>query len=104
MKARTSPSSRRSSSRRKRSSVAGEQRVGLDDPLDVLDLEDRVGQGLRRAVVDLLGEARALGLLGLDDPQLGFLGGPEATAALGLEFVVAVVATLRPGACRLHRL
>jgi hypothetical protein len=35
----------------------GQGRVGVDDPLDVLDLEDRVAQGLRRAVVDLLGEA-----------------------------------------------
>src|SRR4029450_74363 len=42
-------------------------------------------------------------LLGLDDPQLGVFGGREATAVLALEFVVAVVATLRAGSCRLHR-
>ena len=78
MNARTSPSSRRSSSRRKRQLGAGEQRVGLDDPLDVLDLEDRVAERLGRAVVDLLGEPRALGLLGLDDAHLEVARGRRA--------------------------
>ena len=48
----------------------GQALVGVDDPLDVLDLEDRVREGLGRAVVDLLGEPRPLRLLGLDDPHL----------------------------------
>ena len=75
MNARTSPSSRRRSSRRKRSSVRASSGSGLDDPLDVLDLEDRVRERLGRPVVDLLGEPRALGLLGLDDPHLGVVRG-----------------------------
>ena len=70
MKLRTSPSSRRSSSRRNRSSVAGHRRVGLEDAVDELHLEDRVRQRLGRSVVDLLGEPGALGLLRLDDPHL----------------------------------
>ena len=45
-------------------------RIAVEDALDVLDLEDRVRQGLGRPVVDLLGETRSLGLLGLDDPHL----------------------------------
>ena len=36
---------------------------------DDVDLEDGVGQRLGRPVVDLLGQARALGLLCLQDPQ-----------------------------------
>jgi hypothetical protein len=42
-------------------------RIRFDDPLEVLDLEDRVRQGLGRAVVDLPSEARPLCLLRLDD-------------------------------------
>ena len=90
MNARTSPSSRRSSSRRKRSSVRARQRVRVDDPLDVLDLEDRVGEGLGRAVVDLLGEPRALGLLGLDDPHLEVARG-RRPADLGQQRRVAAL-------------
>ena len=48
----------------------GQRRVVIDDPLDVLDLEDRVRERLGRPVVDLLGEPRPLRLLGLDDPHL----------------------------------
>ena len=50
--------------------VAGHGGVGLEDAVDELHLEDRVRQRLGRAVVDLLGEAHALGLLGLDDAHL----------------------------------
>ena len=48
---------------------AGGLRRVVDHPIEVLDLEDGVGQDLGRAVVDLLGEPLALPLLGLDDPQ-----------------------------------
>ena len=43
--------------------------VGRQDPVEVLDLEDGVGQDLRGTVVDVLGHALALAFLGLDDPQ-----------------------------------
>ena len=49
MKVRTSPSSRRRSSRRKRSSLCATRSVLVEHPLDVLDLEDGVGERLGRA-------------------------------------------------------
>ena len=78
MNVRTSPSSRRSSSRRKRSSVRA--RSGSDSMTRSMystwkiALRERLG----RAVVDLLGEPRALGLLGLDDPHLDVARGRRA--------------------------
>ena len=48
--------------------------VVVEDLLDVLHAEDRVGQRLRRPVVDLLGEARPLGLARLHDPHLEVVG------------------------------
>ena len=68
----------------------GESGVLLEDPLDVLDLEDRVRQRLGRSVVDLLGEPRALGLLGLDDPHLD-IGRDGVVAGLGDEARVAAL-------------
>jgi len=52
---------------------AREPAVLVEHALDVLDLEDGVGQRLCRSVVHLLGEADPLGLLGLHDahPQVG---------------------------------
>ena len=51
---------------------AGQRWIGLDDPLDVLHLEDRIRQRLGGAVVDFLGEPRPLGLLRLDnDASIG---------------------------------
>ncbi len=44
--------------------AAGDADVLVEHPLDVLDLEDRVRQRLRRPVVDLLREPRPLGLPG----------------------------------------
>ena len=44
--------------------------VAVEDALDVFDLEDRIGQGLGGSIVDLLGQARPFGFLGLDDPHL----------------------------------
>ena len=57
----------------------GEADVLVEDALDVLDLEDGVDERLGRPVVDLLGEPRALGLLGLDDAHLdvGRAGSPR---------------------------
>ena len=46
----------------------------LDHAIEVLDLEDGVGQHLGRPVVDLFGEPLALPLLGGDDAQ-GLRGG-----------------------------
>ena len=62
----------------------------VDDPLDVLDLEDRVAERLGRPVVDLLGEPGALGLLGLDDPHLDVARGRRA-ADLGEQGRVAAL-------------
>ena len=45
-------------------------RVGVEDAVDELHLEDRVRERLGGSVVDLLGEPDALALLGLDDPHL----------------------------------
>ena len=63
------------------------------DPLDVLDLEDGVGERLGGAVVDLLGEPRSLGLLRLHDPHLDIVW----TADLGDERGVAALEE-QPGA------
>ena len=41
------------------------------DPVEVLDLEDGIGQDLGRAVMDLLGQPLSFLLLGVDDPQRG---------------------------------
>ena len=43
--------------------------VVAEDAVQVLDLEDGVGEHLGRPVVDVLGHALSLALLGLDDPQ-----------------------------------
>ena len=43
--------------------------MGLEDPVQVLDLEDRVGQDLSRTVVNVLRHALALAFLRLDDAQ-----------------------------------
>ena len=56
-------------SRRNASSACSDRVVGLEDPIEVLDLEDRVGQDLGRSVVDVLGHPLPLALLGLDDAQ-----------------------------------
>ena len=69
MSERTSSSPPRSMSRRKASSACAARSSGLEHPVEVLDLEDRVGEDLRRAVVDVLGHALSLALLGLDDAQ-----------------------------------
>ncbi len=69
---------------------AGHGRVGVEDAVDELHLEDRVRQRLGRAVVDLLGEADALALLGLDDPHLE-LGGRAGQVVGGHERVVAAL-------------
>ncbi len=89
----------------------GHPRVLVHHPLDVLDLEDRVRQGLGRTVVDLLGQAGPLGLLGLDDPHLhvvrpvrsGPLGHEAGVAALQEEpgALQAPVGELEPGELRL---
>src|SRR6188508_657266 len=42
---------------------------GFDHAVEVLDLEDGVGQDLRGAVMDVLGHALALAFLGLDDAE-----------------------------------
>ena len=73
MKPRTSPSSRRSRAPSRRSSWAATAGILGDHPADVVDLEDRVREGLGRPIVDLADEPQPLRLLGLDDPhvQLG---------------------------------
>jgi hypothetical protein len=48
--------------------VGGAWRV-VDHSVDVLDLENGIGQDLGRSVVDLLRQPLALGLLGLNDAQ-----------------------------------
>ena len=49
-------------------------RVGVEDPLDVVGLEDRVHQRLGRPVVDLLGKPDALGFARLDQPHPQVVG------------------------------
>ena len=90
MKSRTLPSSRRSSSRRVARLGRGHGRIRLGDALDELRLEDGVRQRLGRTIVDLLGEARPLGLLGFHDAHrhvgvghpVGRLGDERAVTAL----------------------
>ena len=48
----------------------GEGRVPAEHPLHDLHVEDGVGEGLGRPVVDLSGQPRPLRLLGLEDPHL----------------------------------
>ena len=48
--------------------MRGARRV-VDDPVEVLDLEDGIGQDLRGPIVDLLRQVLALPLLRLDDAQ-----------------------------------
>ena len=48
--------------------MGGLRRI-IDDPVEILDLEDGVRQDLGRTVVDLLGKVLSLALLGLDDAQ-----------------------------------
>ena len=69
MKVRTSSSPLRSMSRRNATSAWADGSMWLEDAVEVLDLEDGVGQDLGRPVVDVLGHALSLALLGLDDPQ-----------------------------------
>src|SRR5664280_1650613 len=49
-------------------------RVSVENPLDVVSLEDRVHERLGRAVVDLLGEPDALRLARLDQPHPEVVG------------------------------
>jgi hypothetical protein len=78
--------------------AGGHPHVLVEDPLDVLDLKDGVGQSLSRTVVDLLSQARALGLLGLDDAHLQ-IGGQAGSGDLGEQ---AGVATLQEEPGVLH--
>ena len=70
--------------------AGGHAHVLVEDPLDVLHLEDCVAQRLSGSVVDLLGQTGAFGLLGLNDahlhvrrqPRVGDFGDQAGVAAL----------------------
>ena len=49
---------------------AGQGRVAGHEALDDFDLEDRVGQGLSRTIVDLAGQTGSLRFLGLENSLL----------------------------------
>ena len=67
MNSRTLASSRRKSARSCRSPTIAAPRVALEQSFDVVDLEDRVREGLRGAVVDLAPDPGPLGVERFED-------------------------------------